>query len=65
MVESVKGMPNFSAARAALISPSAVCMPAAPVGERPSGIVAGRPRMVVARLRLVMSTPIRCCRRMR
>ena len=32
MVESVNGTPNFSAARAARISPSACCMPVRPVG---------------------------------
>jgi hypothetical protein len=38
MVESVKGTPNFSAARAALISPSADCMPQRPTGARATGM---------------------------
>ena len=36
--ESVNGMPNFSAARAARISPSACCMPVRPVGAIATGI---------------------------
>ena len=38
MVESVKGMPNFLAARAAKISPSACCMPVRPVGAMATGM---------------------------
>ena len=38
MVESVNGMPNFSAARAALISPSAICMPVEPTGAIATGM---------------------------
>ncbi|CAN6484226.1 unnamed protein product [Victoria cruziana] len=40
MVERVKGMPNFSAARAAWISPSACCMPVRPTGAMATGILA-------------------------
>ena len=39
IVDSVNGMPNFSAARAARISPSACCMPVRPVGAIATGIV--------------------------
>ena len=39
IVDSVNGTPNFSAARAAWISPSAHCMPASPVGASATGIV--------------------------
>ena len=45
---SVNGMPNFSAARAARISPSACCMPVRPVGAIATGIVAGMPTIFVA-----------------
>ncbi len=50
MVESVNGMPNFSAARAALISPSALCMPVEPTGAIATGIDTGWPSMVVAEI---------------
>ncbi len=56
---SVKGMPNFSAARAARISPSACCMPVRPVGAIATGIAAGMPTIVVASVRLSMSTATR------
>ena len=38
IVDKVNGMPNFSAAMAALISPSACCMPVMPVGAIATGI---------------------------
>ena len=38
IVESVKGTPNASAARAALISPSPDCRPVKPTGARATGI---------------------------
>ena len=38
MVDSVKGTPKSPAARAALISPSACCMPHSPTGARATGI---------------------------
>ncbi len=43
MVDSVKGTPNFSAARAALISPSACCIPVMPTGASATGIDTGWP----------------------
>ena len=48
MVESVKGTPNFSAARAARISPSACCMPVSPVGASATGMAASMPIIFVA-----------------
>ena len=59
MVDSVNGMPNFSAARAAWISPSACCMPVRPTGAIDTGILAGQPTMVVAVLRFSMLTATR------
>jgi peptidoglycan/LPS O-acetylase OafA/YrhL len=47
MVDSVNGMPNFLAARAARISPSACCMPVRPVGAIATGMATGWPTMVV------------------
>ena len=41
IVDKVKGTPNFSAAFAALISPSARCMPVSPTGAKATGIVTG------------------------
>jgi hypothetical protein len=55
----VNGMPNFSAARAARISPSACCMPVSPVGAIATGIRTGVPAIVVASVRLSMSTATR------
>ena len=46
MVDSVNGMPNFSAARAAWISPSACCMPVRPTGAMHTGIFVSWPTMV-------------------
>ena len=57
-------MPNFLAARAAAISPSACCMPVRPVGARATGIVTGSPIMVVAVLRPSMLMATRCLNRM-
>ncbi len=59
MVDSVKGMPNFSAARAAWISPSACCMPVMPTGAMHTGILVFTPTMVVAVLRFSMFTATR------
>jgi hypothetical protein len=56
---SVNGMPNFSAARAARISPSACCIPVSPVGAIATGICTGMPTIVVASERLSMSTATR------
>ncbi len=55
----VNGMPNFSAARAARISPSACCMPVRPVGAIATGIAVGMPTIFVAIERLAMSTATR------
>jgi hypothetical protein len=43
MVDSVKRTPNFSAACAARISPSACCMPVKPVGAMATGILQSMP----------------------
>ena len=59
IVDSVKGMPNFSAARAAWISPSACCMPVRPTGAIATGIFASRPIIFTAVLRLSMFTATR------
>ena len=59
MVESVKGMPNFSAALAARISPSACCMPVSPVGAIATGMMVDWPAMVVRRERFSMLTATR------
>ena len=60
IVLSVNGMPNFSAARAAWISPSACCMPVSPTGAMHTGILAGMlPTRVVAVLRFSMFTATR------
>ncbi|OIQ70611.1 hypothetical protein GALL_477750 [mine drainage metagenome] len=58
MVESVNGMPNFLAAWAALISPSAHCIPVSPVGARATGMLTAWPIMVLAVLRfsILMAT---------
>ena len=65
MVESVNGMPNFSAARAAWISPSACCMPVRPTGAMATGIFTAWPTMVVASERPSMFTATRWRSRMR
>src|SRR5690606_40370650 len=59
MVESVNGTPNFSAALAARISPSACCIPVRPVGARATGMATGWPAMVEARVRFSMLTATR------
>ena len=59
MVDSVNGMPNFSAARAAWISPSACCMPIRPTGASATGIFTSTPAIVVAVLRFSMFTATR------
>ena len=59
MVDSVNGMPNFSAARAAWISPSACCMPVRPTGAMDTGILTSMPTILVAVLRLSMFTATR------
>ena len=52
-------MPNFSAARAARISPSACCMPVSPVGAIATGITVSTPTIFVRSVRLSMSTATR------
>ena len=59
MVDKMKGMPNFSAARAALISPSALCMPVRPTGAMATGIWVGTPTIWVAVLRFSIFTATR------
>ena len=59
MVESVNGTPNFSAARAARISPSACCMPVSPVGASATGIVTFSPIIVFSSERFSMLTATR------
>ena len=59
IVDSAKGTPNFSAARAAWISPSGWKMPASPAGPSATGIATGWPIIVVAVLRPSMSTATR------
>ena len=59
IVDSVNGMPNFSAARAAWISPSACCMPVSPTGAMHTGMRAVTPTIVVAVLRFSMFTATR------
>ena len=59
IVDSVNGTPNFSAARAARISPSACCMPVRPVGASATGMAAGTPIIVVASVRFSMLTATR------
>jgi len=59
MVDRVNGMPNFSAARAALISPSALCMPVRPTGAMHTGIFTSMPTILVAVLRPSMFTATR------
>ena len=59
MVDREKGTPNFSAALAARISPSACIMPVKPVGAMATGIFTSSPIIFVARVRLVMSTSTR------
>jgi hypothetical protein len=59
IVESVNGTPNFSAARAPRISPSACCMPVSPVGAIATGMAASMPTIFVATLRPSMFTATR------
>ena len=59
MVDKQKGTPNFSAALAARISPSAYCMPVSPVGASATGILTSWPTIVVFVVRLVISTATR------
>ena len=59
IVDSVNGMPNFSAARAAWISPSACCMPVRPTGAMATGILAAWPAIFTAVLRFSMFTATR------
>ena len=63
IVDSVNGMPNFSAARAARISPSACCIPVRPVGASATGIATGWPIICVRTERSSMSTATRWRRR--
>jgi hypothetical protein len=64
IVDRVNGMPNFSAALAARISPSACCMPVSPVGAMATGIFTSTPTIRVAVLRFSMLTATRCRSRM-
>ncbi len=59
MVDKVNGTPNFWAARAARISPSACCMPVRPVGAMATGMATFWPTMVLAVLRFSMFTATR------
>ena len=59
IVDSVKRMPAFSAARAAWISPSACCMPVSPTGAMTTGIAIGMPTIEAAVLRFSMFTATR------
>ena len=59
MVESVNGIPNFSAARAAWISPSACCMPVSPTGAIATGIATVCPAMLLRVLRFSRFTATR------
>ena len=65
MVDSVNGMPNFLAERAARISPSACCMPVKPVGAIATGIATSWPIIFVRVLRFSMFTATRWRNRMR
>ena len=53
MVESVKGMPAASAARAARISPSPCSMPHSPIGASAIGAAAGSPMILVEMIAIV------------
>ena len=59
IVDRVKRTPNFSAACAARISPSACCMPVRPVGAMATGILQSMPTICVAVLRPSMFTATR------
>jgi len=48
IVDKVNGMPNFSAARAPRISPSACCRPVMPVGAIATALATGYPGIVEA-----------------
>ena len=58
-VDMEYGMPNFAAARAALISPSGSYIRANPVGAIASGIATLRPIMVLSRVLSLISTHTR------
>ena len=59
IVERVNGMPNFFAARATRISPSACCMPVRPTGAMATGIATGWPTIVVRVVRFSRFTATR------
>src|SRR3954468_20507915 len=59
MVESVKGMPNLFAARAARISPFAQLSPRSPIGASAAGRVTSCPSSVVLVARRSTSMPTR------
>src|SRR6266850_2172492 len=59
MVESVKGTPNWWAARAARISPFAQLSPSSPTGASATGMVTSRPSRVVFVERRSTSMPTR------
>ncbi len=56
IVDRQKGMPAFSAARAALISPSAFCIPVSPTGASATGMDTGIPTISLASVLPDMST---------
>ena len=59
IVLSVNGIPNFFAAIAPSISPSACCMPVRPTGASATGMATGSPIIVVFKERLSMFTATR------
>ena len=59
IVDSVNGMPNFFAAIAPSISPSACCMPVSPVGAIATGMAVSTPAIVVRIERPSMLTATR------
>ena len=63
IVDKVNGTPKSSAALAALISPSARCMPVRPTGAKATGIVTGCLIISELVLRSVISTATRWRRR--
>jgi len=60
IVDRVNGTPNFSAARAAAISPSGCCMPVRPTGASATGIATSRPIICVFTERSSMLRATRC-----
>lgn len=56
IVDKVNGTPNFSAAFAALISPSGCCRPVNPTGANATGILTSLPSIFVLVERFEIST---------